>query len=145
MAYAEFCGGSKGGVRALSCSKWAKGVALFSLTLIPKHLGFWTQQFGGITSFGCTEAFTTSFWMGAFSGPTAKRHRLWSNCPKFLEGIWEAGGSMSRDALRALPGGPLVRKYKDKNGVARCSGLKDKLKASQLLGAYLALGLLVQK
>jgi hypothetical protein len=42
---------------------------------------------------------------------------------------------MSREALSALPGGPLVRKYTDKNGVARTVGLKDKLKASQLLEA----------
>lgn len=73
--------------------------------------------------------------MGAFNGPTAKRHRLWSNNSKLLGGIWKAGGHMSREALSALPGGPLVRKYTDKNGVARTVGLKDKLKASQLLEA----------
>ena len=79
------------------------------------------------------EAYTTSFWMGAFRGPTAKRHRLWSNSAKLLSGIWRTGGQMSREALRSLPGGPLVKKYTDKHGVARTTGLKDKLKASQLL------------
>ena len=43
---------------------------------------------------------------------------------------------MTREALRALPGGPLVKKYKDKNGVNRCVGLKDKLRASQSFGPY---------
>ena len=80
----------------------------------------------------CAKAFSTSFWMGAYRGPTPKRHRLWSNCSKFLQGIWDFGGHMSREQLRALPGGPLVHKYKDKNGVNRCVGLKDKLKSSQL-------------
>jgi hypothetical protein len=46
---------------------------------------------------------------------------------------------MSRDQLRALPGGPLVRKYQDKNGVNRCVGLKDKLKSSQPFSYILAI------
>ena len=89
------------------------------------------------------EAFTTSFWMGAFQGPTAKRHRLWSNSSKLLGGIWQVGGYMSKEAMRALPGGPSVRKYTDRNGVARTVGLKDKLKASQLL-EQISSGVVVQ-
>lgn len=80
------------------------------------------------------QVFTTSFWMGAFDGPTPKRHRLWSNSRKLLEGVWEVGGQMTREAMRSLPGGPLVKKYLDKNGVKRCVGLKDKLKSSQPFG-----------
>lgn len=80
-----------------------------------------------------SEVFTTSFWMGAFQGPTAKRHRLWSNSRSLLQGIFQHGGYMSRAAMQALPGGPLVKKYKDKNGIARCTGLKEKLRQSQLL------------
>lgn len=40
---------------------------------------------------------------------------------------------MSRETLRSLPGGPLVKKYTDSNGMVRCTGLKDKLKSSQYL------------
>ena len=79
------------------------------------------------------EAFTTTFWMGAFKGPTAKRHRLWSNHAGLLRSIWEIGGAMSKEALQALPGGPLVKKYKDSQGRARCVGIPDKLRASQCL------------
>ncbi|CAK9097229.1 unnamed protein product [Durusdinium trenchii] len=57
-----------------------------------------------------TTVFTTSFWMGAFQGPTAKRHRLWSNSRSLLQGIFQHGGYMSRAAMQALPGGPLVKK-----------------------------------
>ena len=79
------------------------------------------------------QAWSTSFWMGAFAGPTPKRHRLWSNCEQFLAGIHQVGGKMTREALKALPGGPLVRKYVDRHGVKRCTGLKEKLKQSQYL------------
>ena len=72
--------------------------------------------------------------MGAFSGPTAKRHRLWSNNAALLNAIWEIGGNLSREAMRGLPGGPLVKKYKDSQGKARCTGIRDKLRASQCLG-----------
>ncbi len=44
---------------------------------------------------------------------------------------------MTKQAMAALPGGPLVKKYVDRNGVKRCVGLKEKLKASQLIGLHL--------
>ena len=46
---------------------------------------------------------------------------------------------MTREAMRALPGGALVKKYTDPQGVKRCVGLKDKLKASQYMGPNLAM------
>ena len=42
---------------------------------------------------------------------------------------------MGREELRSLKGAPLVKKYEDRNGVKRCVGIKDRLKASQLPGA----------
>ena len=45
---------------------------------------------------------------------------------------------MTREAMRALPGGPLVKKYTDPRGVKRCVGLKEKLKSSQHMGPNLA-------
>ena len=74
--------------------------------------------------------------MGAYGGPTAKRHKIWSNCAKLLSGIWEHGGSLSREQLSALPGGHLVKKYTDRLGVKRMVGIKNKLKSSQLLGLF---------
>ena len=38
------------------------------------------------------EVFTGSFWMGAFNGNTAKRHRLWSNDQGLLQEIVKQGG-----------------------------------------------------
>ena len=52
---------------------------------------------------------------------------------EFLGEVFKAAGSMSREAMLQLKGEPLVRKYVDRNGVKRCVGLKDKLKASQIL------------
>lgn len=72
--------------------------------------------------------------MGKFGGATAKRHRLWSNDHNLLQAIHSEAGHMRRAEMEALPGGPLVKKYRDKNGLVRCTGLKEKLKASQLLG-----------
>ena len=45
---------------------------------------------------------------------------------------------MTREAMRALPGEPLVKKYTDRQGVKRCVGLKEKLKSSQYMGPNLA-------
>ena len=39
-----------------------------------------------------TQVFTGSFWMGAFNGNTAKRHRLWSNDQGLLQEIVREGG-----------------------------------------------------
>lgn len=72
--------------------------------------------------------------MGKFGGPTAKRHRLWSNDQPLLLAISNAAGSMTKQEMDQLPGGPLVQKYRDRHGVLRCTGIKEKLKASQTLG-----------
>lgn len=77
--------------------------------------------------------FTTAFWMGKFGGPTAKRHRLWSNDQRLLHSIPDAAGTMTKAEMQSLPGGPLVKKYKDKAGMNRQVGIRDKLKASQCL------------
>ena len=80
------------------------------------------------------EVYSTSFWMGKFGGATAKRHRLWSNDYNLLQEIHHEAGSMTRAEMASLPGGPLVKRYVDKSGLVRCTGLKEKLKQSQLLG-----------
>lgn len=51
-----------------------------------------------------------------------------------------AGGHMSREALRMLPGSSkgLVRKYIDKAGKRRHVGVPDKLKGSQCLAECIA-------
>ena len=46
---------------------------------------------------------------------------------------------MTREAMRALPGEPLVKEYTDRQGVKRCVGLKEKLKSSQYMGPNLAM------
>lgn len=38
-----------------------------------------------------TQVFSCSFWMGAFNGKTAKRHRLWSNDRGLLDAIFAEG------------------------------------------------------
>ena len=38
-----------------------------------------------------TQVFSCSFWMGAFNGTTAKRHRLWSNDRGLLDAIFTEG------------------------------------------------------
>ncbi|CAK9041660.1 unnamed protein product [Durusdinium trenchii] len=80
------------------------------------------------------QVYSTSFWMGKFGGATAKRHRLWSNDYNLLQEIHHEAGSMTRAEMASLPGGPLVKRYVDKSGLVRCTGLKEKLKQSQLLG-----------
>ncbi len=72
--------------------------------------------------------------MGAIGGPTAKRHRLWSNSKPLLDRVNSDAGYLSRDDMLKLPGGPLVKKYKDRNGVLRHAGVPDKLKNSQYCG-----------
>ena len=41
--------------------------------------------------FGSPKVFSGSFWMGAFGGATAKRHRLWSNCKELLGEVVKQG------------------------------------------------------
>ena len=38
-----------------------------------------------------TQVFSCSFWMGAFNGKTAKRHRLWSNDRGLMDAIFAEG------------------------------------------------------
>ena len=64
--------------------------------------------------------------MGAIGGPTAKRHRLWSNSKPLLDKVSNDAGYLSLDDMLKLPGGPLVRKYKDRNGILRtCWGSRQ--------------------
>ena len=46
-----------------------------------------------------TQVFSCSFWMGAFNGNTAKRHRLWSNCRELLEEVVKQGAGMTYTLL----------------------------------------------
>ena len=70
-----------------------------------------------------------------FNGPTAKRHRLWSNDKKLLDEIVARGGTMTRSAMQLLPGKPLVKKYIDKSGKKRHVGIPDRLRSSQYPGS----------
>lgn len=45
-----------------------------------------------VQSFLFSEVFSGTFWMGAFGGATAKRHRLWSNCQELLAEVVKQGG-----------------------------------------------------
>ena len=73
--------------------------------------------------------------MGAFDGPTAKRHRLWSNDKSLLEQIVSRGGTLTKAAMQSLPGKPLVKKYIDKAGRKRHVGIPDRLRQSQQLAS----------
>ncbi len=72
--------------------------------------------------------------MGVFGSGSPKRHRLFSNDELLLTKLCCKAGYMSR-ADQASCSSKLVRKYIDKNGIKRCVGNKDALKAS----AYLVL------
>lgn len=52
---------------------------------------------------------------------------------EILAGIHEVAGYLSKDDRLKLPGEPLVRKYRDGNGVWRHAGIPGKLKNSQYL------------
>lgn len=90
--------------------------------------------------------------MGAFGGPTAKRHLLLSNDCKLVTTIEARGGPLYCVTLpflllpskvlllpgylpksRRPVGVPLVRKHVDKNGQSRQTGIKPNLKQSQIL------------
>ena len=65
------------------------------------------------------------------------------SCPvctnAYINDLFVAGGHMSREALRALPGSSkgLVKKYVDKSGRKRHVGVPSRLKSSQWLVQYL--------
>lgn len=83
---------------------------------------------------GCfLQVWSTTFYMGKFGGPTAKRHRLWSNDAGLLEEIHQRAGHLSKEERLALQGEPLAKMYVDSKGFKRYAGIPDKLKASQSL------------
>lgn len=53
-----------------------------------------------------------------------------------IQNVSTSGGTMTREALRSLPGAKegLVRKYIDKEGRKRHAGVPGRLKGSQFLG-----------
>ena len=83
-----------------------------------------------------TEAkvFKGGFWMGMFNGPTPKRHMIWTNDEKVVRTVDARAGYLPASLKAELSGEPLVTKHVDKNGVMRQTGVKRKLKASQILG-----------
>lgn len=77
------------------------------------------------------QVFRTGFWMGAFAGPTPKRHMLNTNHKQLAYGIHGKGGHLSfHQRSQRKWGPPLVKKSKD----GRFTGVKERLKQSQLLG-----------
>ena len=70
--------------------------------------------------------------MGLFSGPSPKRHRVWSNCKGIVDAITERAGSMSREQMGRLSC-RLANHYEDKNGVKRHTGISKELQKSQPL------------
>ncbi|CAJ1355720.1 unnamed protein product [Effrenium voratum] len=92
------------------------------LPRMPRWQTIWTNM----------EAFSGIFYMGAFGGPTPKRHRVWSNSKKLVDALNERAGHMSRDEQQKLASSTqLVTKYVDRNGVKRFQGKRDALRASQ--------------
>ena len=75
--------------------------------------------------------------MGAFNGQTPKRHRLWSNDENLLRIIVAKGGTLSRKAMKSLPGERLVKTYFDKSGKRRHVGIPERLKQSQPLDSII--------
>ena len=76
--------------------------------------------------------------MGArkYGGPTPKRHKIWSNDEYLVNDITAEASSMTREEMAKLPGAPLVKKYVDKSGQQRCTGVRTRLKASQSPGDH---------
>lgn len=72
--------------------------------------------------------------MAAFHGPTAKRHILLGNCSQLVRAIEVKAGYLAKSVRESLPGGALVTKTINKYGKVQTTGIKDKLKASQILG-----------
>ena len=78
-----------------------------------------------------------SCYMGLYGGGSAKPHRLWSNDSQLLERIVKGKDYLARGDLKQMCSKPLVKKYVDKRGVARHSGIRGTLKASQRLGKFM--------
>lgn len=70
--------------------------------------------------------------MGRFNGPTVKHHKTWSNDKGLLDVLHLRAGKMNR-SQREQKNVKLVKKYFDKEGVRRHSGLKEALRESQNL------------
>lgn len=80
-----------------------------------------------------SQAYTTRFYMGKFSGPTVKAHQVWSNDLGLLDRLAERAGTMNKKE-RASKTKKLVKSYVDKSGRVRVAGIKDELRSSQPLG-----------
>ena len=65
-------------------------------------------------------------YMGIFGSGSPKRHRLYSNDEHLLARIYERAGYMSR-ADQQKCDVKLVKKYIDKHGQQRCTGVKGSL------------------
>ena len=78
------------------------------------------------------QVYAGTMYMGVFGSGSPKRHRLFSNCKYYLDTICDRAGYMSR-AEQSLCSNKLVKKYIDKSGKARCSGIKPALKESAYL------------
>ena len=74
----------------------------------------------------------TIFYMGRFSAPTPKRHKVYSNCKALLTDLYDRAGYMSKNEQKACET-KLVKTYFDKHGQKRCVGIRDKLRDSQQL------------
>ena len=101
----------------------------------------WKSMYICISSFGIShdpsilashlqQVWGTLFYMGRFSAPTPKRHKVYSNCKALLMDLFDRAGYMSRNEQKACET-KLVKNYFDKHGQRRCVGIRDKLRDSQ--------------
>ena len=74
--------------------------------------------------------------MGAFGGPTPKRHMILCTDRTIIAALENRGGTLPKSKRQQLSGGPLVKKHWDKQGVLRTTGIKPKLKESQMLSRH---------
>ena len=147
-----------GGIALLAClyllssfppgaTSWLSGprYAAYARTIWPRRSGlnFYLLEGGG-TFFmfkkfceGATgEVFRGGFWMGAFQGPTPKRHMIFANDSTVIMTLEAKGGYLPQSRRIELQGGPLVTKHVDKNCVIRTTGIKRKLKDSQCFATH---------
>ena len=79
--------------------------------------------------FAPVQVFSTCMYMGIFGSGSPKRHRLFSNDEHLLVKLYERAGYMSRaDQQRCDV--KLVKKYIDKRGQQRCTGVRSSLRES---------------
>ena len=71
-----------------------------------------------------------------FDAPSMKRHLVLSNCRGFVENLAGLGGYVSQDEKRELCKLKLAVQKRNRSGKVRnrFTGIKELLKASQLLG-----------